>query len=181
MFGYIKPLADELKVREFELYKAFYCGLCRTMGIFSRLALNYDMVFLALMRTALAGEKFESKPFRCFLKPYKKRAYIKFNNSVNSLEYSASIAGILAYYKCIDDMRDSKNKLKKLISAVISLFFLPGKNKASKTYPELEDKIKQSLDKLNNCEAIKQCKTQTVSPLQKLVISQFVHHCPMNR
>ena len=149
MFGYIKPLADELKVREFELYKAFYCGLCKTMGIFSRLALNYDMVFLALARTALTGEKFENKPSRCFLKTYKKRAYIKSNKS---LEYSASVAGILAYYKCIDDMRDTKNILKKPFFALLSLFFLAGKNKARKAYPELEDKIKQGLDDLNNLE-----------------------------
>ena len=34
---------------------------------------------------------------------------------------------------------------------------------------------------INNCEAIKQRKTQTVSPLQKLVITRFVHHCLLKR
>jgi len=39
----------------------------------------------------------------------------------------------------------------------------------------------QSLDKLNNCEAIKRRKTQTVSPLQKFAINQFAHHWLLNR
>jgi hypothetical protein len=29
MFGYIEPLKCELKVHEFETYKAYYCGLCK--------------------------------------------------------------------------------------------------------------------------------------------------------
>ena len=31
MFGYIKPFKPELKVREFDTYQAFYCGLCRQL------------------------------------------------------------------------------------------------------------------------------------------------------
>jgi hypothetical protein len=58
----------------------------------------------------------------------------------------------LTYYKCIDDRRDTKNKLKKLIFAVIALFFLRGKNKARAGYPELELKIKKGLDNLNGLE-----------------------------
>jgi len=149
LFGYIKPLADDLKMREFELYKSFYCGLCKTMGVFARVTLNYDMVFLALVRVALSGGKIENKSFRCALKPWKKRAYIKSNES---LAYSASIAGILTYYKCIDDRRDTKNKLKKFIFSLISVFFLRGKNKACARYPELDEKIKESLENLNNLE-----------------------------
>lgn len=149
MFGYIKPFTDDLKVREFELYKSFYCGLCKTMGIFSRMTLSYDMVFLALMRVALSGDKIENKTFRCKLKPYKKRAYMKSNDS---LTYSASISVILTYYKCIDNVRDTKNKLKKLFFTIISVFFLRGKKKASANYPGLEEKIKKSLDNLNYLE-----------------------------
>ena len=45
MFGYVKPAYGELRVREHELYKAYYCGLCRAMGRttgqLSRFSLNY--------------------------------------------------------------------------------------------------------------------------------------------
>ena len=149
MFGYIRPMTGDLKVREFELYKSFYCGLCKTTGVFSRVALSYDIVFLALMRVALTGEKIEGKPFRCALKPFKKRSHIKANKS---LAYSASVAGILTYYKRIDDARDTKNKFKKFFFSVTALFFLPSKKKARALYPELEEKIKKTLDNLNNLE-----------------------------
>ena len=142
-------MTDDLKIREFELYKSFYCGLCKTMSVSARVTLNYDMVFLALMRAALTGEKFENTAFRCMLKPFKKRAYIKKNET---LEYSASVAGILTYYKCIDDARDNKNKFKKLAFTIASVFFLRGKKKACANYPGLDEKIKESLDALNRLE-----------------------------
>ncbi|MFT9057020.1 MAG: DUF5685 family protein, partial [Ethanoligenens sp.] len=30
MFGYVKPFKPELKIREFEAYRAVYCGMCHT-------------------------------------------------------------------------------------------------------------------------------------------------------
>ncbi|HQQ40586.1 MAG TPA: DUF5685 family protein, partial [Clostridia bacterium] len=46
MFGYIRPLECELKVREQAEYRAFYCGLCKTIGrrygTLERLTLSYD-------------------------------------------------------------------------------------------------------------------------------------------
>jgi hypothetical protein len=50
MFGYVTPCKMELKIKDFEKFKAYYCGLCRTIkknfGNLPRLALNYDMAFL---------------------------------------------------------------------------------------------------------------------------------------
>ena len=46
LFGYVTPLSCELKVKHYELYRAFYCGLCRTLareyGPVARAALSYD-------------------------------------------------------------------------------------------------------------------------------------------
>ena len=53
MFGYILPLREELKVREFEQFRSAYCGLCHTMGPrygpAARFLLNYDFTFLAML------------------------------------------------------------------------------------------------------------------------------------
>ena len=55
MFGYVRPVRDELKCRDFDLYRAVYCGLCRCMkercGWTSTWFLNYDFTFLALLLT----------------------------------------------------------------------------------------------------------------------------------
>ena len=76
MFGYIKPNIPELKVKEHELYKATYCGLCHTMGkctgCLSRLTLSYDITFFALLREMLSGTKVEFVKKRCVRHPIKK-------------------------------------------------------------------------------------------------------------
>ena len=54
MFGYVRPLRDELKCRDFDLYRAVYCGLCAAMrrryGWLAPMFLNYDFTFLASRR-----------------------------------------------------------------------------------------------------------------------------------
>ena len=46
MFGYIKPDRDELLVKDYNLYKAIYCGLCReikrNVSFFLSFGLSYD-------------------------------------------------------------------------------------------------------------------------------------------
>ena len=48
MYGYIRPLKAELKVREYEAYHAMYCGLCRTLGrrygFAARFLVSYDLI-----------------------------------------------------------------------------------------------------------------------------------------
>ena len=162
MFGYIKPLISELKVRELELYKSFYCGLCKTTGKkispFSRLTLNYDMVFLTLVRIALTGEKIETANFRCKLNPLKKRNHIKTNNA---LIYSSCAAAVLSYYKFIDNINDAKKFKKFLLKSLfpVRLFLSRGKKNAQKYYPGLEEKLTPYLSELlilekNNCASI---------------------------
>ena len=53
MFGYIIPNYDELKIKDFKTYHAYYCGLCRSLrersGVSSQISLTYDMTFLGLL------------------------------------------------------------------------------------------------------------------------------------
>lgn len=154
MFGYIKPLAPELKVKEYELYKAAYCGLCVSMGknisYASRLTLNYDMVFLVLVRILLTGEEIKIKPFRCKLKPYKKRALMV---SDETMRYSASVAALLAYYKCIDNVNDTKNIFKRLLYRLYLPFLSHGKKKAEKLYNGLDEAVRIPLNLLSERES----------------------------
>ena len=52
LFGYVTVYKDELLVREFNEYKAVYCGLCKSLGkeygVLSRVILSYDCTFYAL-------------------------------------------------------------------------------------------------------------------------------------
>ena len=53
MFGYVMPRMEDLTQEERERYHAAYCGVCRALGERfgqrCRVALTYDMTFLALL------------------------------------------------------------------------------------------------------------------------------------
>ena len=61
MFGYVEPLKDELKIKEYNIFRSYYCGLCKTLkkeyGLFSRLCMNNDSVFLALILSSVHEEE----------------------------------------------------------------------------------------------------------------------------
>lgn len=109
MFGYIKPMIPELRVKEYELYRAAYCGLCEALGrsvtCSSRLSLSYDFVFLALVRMALLGESGKIERHRCLAHPTKKRAVIVESSELN---YTARLSAVLTYHKLRDDIADNK-------------------------------------------------------------------------
>lgn len=105
MFGYVRPLRSELKVKDDEGYKAAYCGLChalsRQCGWAARYVLNYDFTFLALL---LDEEPGESCKRRCPAHPFKKRPC--YHTAAMTLAAEESV--ILAYYKLLDTIHDEK-------------------------------------------------------------------------
>lgn len=148
MFGYIKPDIPEMKVRENELYKAAYCGLCRAMGkctgCASKFTLSYDFAFFALLRMVLENASAEIEMKRCIVHPFKKRPMIKMNDT---LCYTARASVILTRLKLKDNINDSKgfSRLKAKIVGLVSLFF----KKTTKNLAPLEEKIKGYISELS--------------------------------
>lgn len=54
MFGFIRPVKAELRVKEADRFQQVYCGLCHAIraeyGRFYTLFLSYDMTFLHLLQ-----------------------------------------------------------------------------------------------------------------------------------
>lgn len=120
MFGYVKPQKDELLVREYEFYKAAYCGICRAMkqhtGYLSNVTLSYDSVFLALVRMLyIEDDKFSARSRRCIAHPFTKRPMLEENEA---LVYTARAFAILTYYKLRDDIDDERG-LRRLLSRAV--------------------------------------------------------------
>lgn len=73
MFGYVMANPQELTPRQRERYLGCYCGICRAIGANasypSRLVLNYDMVFLALLLSSLYEPAEEQGQGRCLAHP----------------------------------------------------------------------------------------------------------------
>lgn len=128
MFGYVKAYIPELKVKEYELYRAAYCGVCKSMGkctgCASRMALTWDSVFLFFLRTALTRESFQIKKGTCIAHPFKKRPYAA---SSSELSFCARATAVLTYYKLLDDL-DDESGYKRFFSRIL----LPTAKRAKK-------------------------------------------------
>ena len=97
MFGYIGVNRGELKVRELERYRAFYCGLCETLrkkyGLSGQLTLTYDMTFLVLLLSSLYELKEKEENKRCLVHPFKKHRQIR----TRATRYAADMNLLLTY------------------------------------------------------------------------------------
>ena len=159
MFGYIKPNVGELKVKDYELYRATYCGLCRAMGkctgCVSKLTLSYDFVFFALVRMAITKSKGEIKARRCMYWPIKKRPMLEINPT---LEYTAKASVILTRIKLKDNINDTRgfsHFLAKIVG-LVSVFFkktdealLPLANEIQGCFDELLELEKGECDSID--------------------------------
>lgn len=157
MFGYVKADKGELKVWEFETYRAIYCSLCKQLGksygIFTRFTLNYDFVFLALLKLSLSEKKCDIYKKHCTFNLLKKCNYCKDPNG--DFEFCAAVAVIMLYYKVLDGTCDAKG-IKKIGYKLIKPFFSKKRLKASKKYPEVEKCVSeyisaQSVLEKQNC------------------------------
>ncbi len=159
MFGYVRTMDAELKVKEHELYRATYCGLCRSMGKCtgqcSRMTLNYDFVFLALTRYAISPCKVSFRARRCLAHPFVKRSSMEQNEI---LDYCSAASAILNYQKVLDDLNDEKG-LKKLRAALLFPFVSYSRKKAIKKDPalrQLDESISKKLESLSMIEKSEQ-------------------------
>lgn len=108
MFGYVIVNKPELKFREYDTYRAYYCGLCRSLkkrhGFAGQLTLSYDMTFLVMLLTSLYEPDISQDTCRCAAHPFRKQ-----NTTVSMYsDYVADMNVILSYYKCVDDWQDEK-------------------------------------------------------------------------
>lgn len=143
MFGYVRTDLPNMYVKDTVLYKAMYCGLCKSMGKvcgnFSRFTLNYDMTFLSLFCHNVAGTDVKVKKERCIAHWITKRPVAKPDALTERI---AALNLILAYYKLSDDVIDEKKgKLKRKI-------FYCSYKRAKKAEPELNEIVKNNYAKL---------------------------------
>lgn len=107
MFGYILPDKPELKIKDYEAFRAYYCGVCRSIGKrhgqLKRLTLNYDSAFLAVLLCAVANNPGKAIRRRCPVHPMRKRSMIEDSSIV---DYASDINLLLAYYNLEDKKRD---------------------------------------------------------------------------
>lgn len=146
LFGYVSVFKDELKVREYNIYRGYYCGLCKALGkYFSqsvRLGLNYDFAFLALTMGAMSEKKTEIRQEHCVIHPLSKRPV---SHDEQALSYAAHMSIMVTYFKLVDDYND----LKSLKSIFAILFYKRQLKKCKKQYAYEYNLIEKQLKELS--------------------------------
>jgi len=173
LFGYILPDKPEMKIKEFELFRAYYCGICKSMGRNSgfgaRMSLNYDAVFLGLFLSSLLEDNNEIKREGCIANPLKKKPIVK--NS-KAIDYAADINTLLTYYKLLDDIKD-EHSVKAIM---VYPMFSSARKKARNRYPEADDLIKKSMKVQSDTEQrLEKSIDAAAEPFGKLLADLFTH------
>lgn len=174
MFGYVKACKPELKIKEYEIYKAVYCSLCKKLGksygILSRFTLSYDFTFLALLNMSLGDgcDGFVQK--RCAFNPLKKCNYCKDDKP---LEMPAAAAMIMLYYKILDNIADERG-IKRIGYYLLKPVFSTAHKKAAKQYPNIETAVAEYITAQNalekaGCSSIDEAADPTAKVMEKIL------------
>lgn len=152
MFGYVIVDKPSLRIREYDYYRATYCGLCHTMGkctgCLSRVTLSYDVTFFVLLREMLNGTKVEFVKKRCVRHPIKKIETVKINPQ---MEYSACIGAQLAYQKIVDNVNDEKGT-KQFVAKICQALFSKMDMKSFDQIPSVAELISNKLELISQIE-----------------------------
>ena len=146
MTGYVTPQKSELRMREYELYSAYYCAICRSIGKrygqLPRLLLSWDAVFIAMLIDALLEDDEEISQFRCATHPLKRRVEAA---SSHGVDYAADMLLLLGWFNIKDDQMDGGRPLSNIGSIVLKKTF----KKLEVKYPQKTGLISSHLEALN--------------------------------
>ena len=160
MFGYVTPLKSELKVKEFEYFRSYYCGLCNEIknqfGNIPRFCLNYDLTFIGFMLDGLFSDPLKLKEVKCIRHPGKKLIITAESQCLN---YCADLSILLFDYKLKDNLEDDKSIKSKFFKLLLS----PSSKKSFNNLNTIADKISTNLNLISNFE-----KTKAFSSLDEI-------------
>ena len=132
MFGYVRVDTPYLYIKDNELYRAMYCGVCKgiaeTSGNAARMGLSYDVTFLSVIMHNILGVDVKIEKQHCLTHCVRTRPMAEVDELTRQL---GALNTVLVYYKYTDDINDGdKGRGKRL-------WFKQGFKKVSKRYPEI--------------------------------------------
>ncbi len=154
MFGYVNIDKPNIMFKDYDTYKAYYCGLCKTLGThhssqLMRFSVNFDITFLTLLAHNYRKVMPTFSKERCIAHPIGKKFFVVDNNEVQ--ECITDINVMLGYYKLDDDVYDNKSTIKSIGKA----YFATKYKKVATKYPELDKIVKDNYFELRKLESEK--------------------------
>ena len=150
MFGYVNADKPNMLIKDYAVYRAYYCGLCKSIGRknppLMRFTINYDITFLTMLAHNYNKVEPKFKKALCIAHPIGKPFSVVVNDPVQ--ECVVDINTILGYYKAYDDIAD-RGSLKHIIAK----WYIKGKYKrVAKRYPELDKALQVCFKELYELE-----------------------------
>ena len=132
MFGYVRADTPYLYIKDDNLYRAMYCGVCKGIsevcGQSARMGLSYDVTFLSVILHNLAGIDVTIEKSHCLTHCIRSRSMANVDELTRKL---GALNTALVYYKYTDDIMDGDNGRGK------RLWFKKGFRRVKKAYPEI--------------------------------------------
>ena len=150
MFGYVRTDVPYLYIKDDELYRAMYCGVCKgiaeTSGHAARMGLSYDVTFLSVIMHNILGVDVKIEKQHCLTHCIRTRKMAEVDELTRQL---GALNTVLVYYKYTDDINDGdKGKGKRL-------WFKKGFRKVAKRYPEIVKIVSEHLAEQEKTEKAK--------------------------
>ena len=144
MIGYCKPDKEELRIKDYRRYSAYYCILCRTIsrkyGFIYRFILSNDCTFLYICLDSLSNKK-EMQKERCPFNPLKS---VRLEANAEAAFYSAFINMYLMEQYLMDHIQDAGNVFSKTLYRL--LYFILDHNKEYQNDRIIYNEITQRMD-----------------------------------
>ncbi len=173
IFGYAKPLEQELKVKEQQCYKAYYCGVCREIGrnfgFVPRFGLTHEFAVLAMLLDVCSGQNhhliIRNKP--CIAHPLRR---IRSVSGSPYITYAAACNVLFFRAKLQDAWIDDRN----IGAWIAGVLYTLGNHKAGKRYKTFAQLICNEIATLTKLEREACSSVDAVSePFAKLLSTLF--------
>jgi hypothetical protein len=141
-------LKPELRVKELEAYKGYYCGLCKAIRDqythAARFMLNYDCAVLSLLLASMSDGLPQVTQERCAASPFKRKTVVHAREAA----YAATVNVLLGCFKIDDNVADEG----ALSARALSLFYRRVKKRAASNAPALAAAFEARLSALRALE-----------------------------
>lgn len=138
-------------MRDYDRYKAAYCGLCHALGkrcgFAARFLVSYDMTFLYLLLQS-PREAACTKKCRCPARLRGKTCEV----DSPAMDTAADLSVLLYYWKLRDEVADSDRPLRRLLCRMAALLLRRAYRRAADAQPEADRLIRQQLQHLAELE-----------------------------
>ena len=144
MFGYVIPDKNNMYIKDFNVFQAYYCGLCKALSRsgsqLSRLCTNYDTTFYNALLHSLTDTEVKIERKLCLINGKKKPVIV----TDDLTRKVADLSVLLVYYNAHDDVHDGKKSRAAVVGVLAAR-----KRAAARRLKEADALMKESFRKLD--------------------------------